>query len=206
MAKRCLLVLTLLCLCTLSAFSLSSGSAGNAGNVGNAGNKKNAGDEENFLSLDVYIAGIGARYERFLSPKFSLGVDVNVLTSFFIHTEFEAGVFARYYLWKGLYGELGLGFHIHGESEDKYLDSSYPIAVSVTTTGVAITPGLGWKFDPGKAGGFFIEPGISVPITIGKKSWAQAITTNGVKTTSYGGSESGVKVGFMIYCGLGWAF
>jgi hypothetical protein len=66
----------------------------------------------------------------------------------------------------------------------------------VTSTGVGVSPGIGWKLDPGKPGGFFIEPGISVPITIGKTSyWLAEIE-----------GEVGVSVGFIIYCGLGAAF
>jgi len=109
----------------------------------------------------------------------------------FIH-EREIGVFARYYLWKGLYGELGLGYHTHSGLED-ITEGTRTYSYLVVTSGVAISPGLGWKFDPGKAGGFFVEPGVIVPITIGKQDFGFE-------------QKPGVSTGFVLYCGLGFAF
>jgi hypothetical protein len=185
MAKRCLLILTLLCLCAFSAFSLSSGKKED---------KKgwNENNEKNFVSVDVYALGGGLRYERFLSPKLSVGADV--YWNIFLFTYgFEAGAFARYYplnngILKGLYGELGLGWGLHSYEETETQDY-YSVG------GVDISPSLGLKFDPGNAGGFFVEPGISIPITIGEKTnWRGS------------GKEFGAGIGFVVYCGLGWAF
>jgi hypothetical protein len=30
-----------------------------------------------------------------------------------------------------------------------------------TTTAAAITPGIGWKIDVGKSGGFYLQPGLA---------------------------------------------
>ena len=154
------------------------------------------GGKKNFVSADLGILVAGARYERIILPKLSVGADFYWANSFIIFNELEAGVFVRYYLWKGLFGELGLGFHTHtGVEEAKY--QGYTLgAGSVTATGFGITPAIGWKFDPGKDGGFFLEPVVRVPITIGEKttSW------------SYYESEIGASVGFVLSLGLGWAF
>ncbi|MDR2808793.1 MAG: hypothetical protein LBB43_07300 [Spirochaetaceae bacterium] len=150
------------------------------------------GGKKNFVSVDLGILLAGARYERFLTQKISVGANVYWANSFIIFNEFEIGLFARYYLWQGLFGELGLGFHNHSGTEARG-DGTDGV---FSTTGVSITPTVGWKFDPGNAGGFFVEPGISVPITIGQKSeWMSSEE-----------SEVGVSAGFVLFCGLGWAF
>jgi hypothetical protein len=157
------------------------------------------GGKKNFVSADLGLIVAGGRYERLLTPKLSVGVDAYWSNSFIIFNEIEAGLFARYYLFGGFYGELGVGYHIHSGTEEttyKVANVEFTAEGLVTTSGVAISPGIGWKFDPGKAGGFFVEPGISVPITIGEKSyWLGTIE-----------SETGVSVGVILYCGLGWAF
>jgi hypothetical protein len=141
------------------------------------------GGKKNFASVDLGLIVGGARYERLLTPKISVGADFYWASSFIIWNELEAGVFGRYYIWKGLFGELGLGFHTQ--------------TGAVLTTGFGITPAIGWKFDPGKDGGFFVEPVVRIPITIGEK-----------ETSGWGWHESepGASVGFVLSCGLGWAF
>jgi hypothetical protein len=118
-----------------------------------------------------------------------VGVDASVHGT--LSVELELGTFARYYLWKGLHGELGLGYHWYHE-EDIIIQEQGTELVNAWRSGVAISPGVGWKFDPGEAGGFFIEPGISVPITIGQKSIS--------------GDETGVSAGFLVYFGFGGSF
>jgi hypothetical protein len=157
------------------------------------------GGKKNFASADVGFVVGGARYERLLTPKISVGADFYWANSFIIFNELEAGAFARYYLWKGLFGELGLGFHTHTGVETveaTFMGTTYTDTTSVLTTGFGITPAVGWKFDPGKGGGFFLEPVVRVPITIGEK------------TSGWGfyESEVGASVGFTLSVGLGWAF
>jgi hypothetical protein len=155
------------------------------------------GGAKNFVSGDVGLLMFGVRYERLLSPKLSVGADFYWANSFFYFTELDVGVFARYYLFKGLFGELGLGYHRHtGIGDVDFGGASYNGLI--TTSGFGISPGVGWKFDVGSEGGFFIEPGLSIPITIGKKSVAA--------WSVYKSDDIGVGVGFVIYCGLGWAF
>jgi hypothetical protein len=153
------------------------------------------GGKKNFVSADLGVILAGARYERLLTSKISVGADFYWANSFIIFNELEAGLFGRYYIWNGLFAELGLGYHIHSGIEDteyEYLGSTYTEPDLVATNGFAVSPGLGWKFDPGKAGGFTIEPGIAVPITIGTKD--------------YGDDNFGVSTGFVIRVGLGFAF
>jgi hypothetical protein len=160
------------------------------------------GGKKNHIALDLGLLVAGARYERFLNSQFSVGGDVSWANSFILFNELEFGAFGRWYPWKGLYAELGLGFHIHtGAGEGTYSETVGGTTVSftgtglVTTAGVGITPGVGYKFDPGNPGGFYVEPGISVPITIGKQSyWTDLID-----------EDVGVKAGFVLFCGLGWA-
>ena len=72
----------------------------------------NWGGKKDFASIDLYIIGGGARYEHLLTPKISAGADFYYLeNSFSESNKFEMGLFGRYYIWKGLFGELGLGFH-----------------------------------------------------------------------------------------------
>jgi hypothetical protein len=171
--------------------------------------QENWGGKKNFASADLGLIVGGARYERLLTPKISVGADFYWANSFIIFNELDAGVFGRYYIWKGFFAELGLGFHTHtgnGEFEYEYTwwdgsKDTYKTEGVITTTGFGISPGLGWKFDPGKAGGFFVEPGISVPITIGAQIGDPIIGL--VSDYDLG---AGVSVGFILHVGLGWAF
>ncbi|MDR0301071.1 MAG: hypothetical protein LBI04_02025, partial [Treponema sp.] len=63
--------------------------------------------------------------------------------------------------------------------------------------GFAITPEVGWKFDVGEKGKFFVSPGLKIPITIGRYTYG------------YWWDEQkkwGVMFGVVAYCGLGYAF
>jgi hypothetical protein len=152
------------------------------------------GGDKNFVSVELGVITAGARYERLITPKLSAGVNFYWANSFIIFNELEAGLFARYYIWRGLFGELGLGFHTHTGTKD--VDYGlYTAKTAVTTTGFGISPGLGWKFDPGRDGGFFVEPGVIIPITIGKDQEFVGVESKSV----------GVGVGFVLFCGLGWA-
>ena len=165
------------------------------------------GGAKNFVSGEVGLVTAGARYERLLTPNISIGGVFYWNTFFIIFNELEIGAFGRYYIYKGLYAELGLGFHIHTGTMKytySYIDE-YGVNVTGETewfgarTGFAISPGLGWKFDPGKPGGFFLAPGFSVPITFGK---AADYYYFGQDTKP----KSIVSAGFVLYCSLGYAW
>jgi hypothetical protein len=76
------------------------------------------GGKKNFVSADLGLLVAGLRYERLLSPKLSVGVDAYWANAFILFNELEAGLFARYYLFGGFYGELGVGYHVHSGIED----------------------------------------------------------------------------------------
>jgi len=153
------------------------------------------GGAKNFVSGDVGLITFGARYERLLTPKIGIGAVAYWNTLFIIFHEIEIGAFGRYYIWQGLFAELGLGFHFHMGSI-KYSYEGNSGKTWGTRTGLSISPGVGYKFDPGKAGGFFVAPGITVPITLGKTGALWAGDPR----------KFGVSVGFIPYCSLGYAF
>jgi hypothetical protein len=157
---------------------------------------KAAASKGNWVSAEVSLIGIGARYERMLSPNLSVGANVYWSSLFFLWNELEAGAFARYYPWgKNFFVGAGLGFHIHTAITD---EGNWGL-VYENITGAAITPELGWKIDVGNTGGFFIQPGIRLPITLGVKE----------KEGFFGDENDGefsVGVGFIAYFGLGFAF
>jgi hypothetical protein len=112
--------------------------------------------------------------------------------SFFLWNELEAGVSARFYPWgKNFFVGAGLGFHIHTTLEDGAFKNM---------TGAAITPEIGWKIDVGNTGGFFIQPGIKMPITLG------VIEVSDTFVNDDDDGSFGVGVGVIPYFGLGIAF
>jgi hypothetical protein len=75
---------------------------------------------------------------------------------------------------------------------------SYTESLPTIWRGFLVRPGIGWKFDPGRPGGFFIEPHIAVPIVIGTKEADSGL--------QYDESASGTAVGFILRVALGYAF
>jgi hypothetical protein len=152
----------------------------------------------NWISGEVSLLGAGVRYERMLTPNWSIGANAYWSSLFFFWNELGIDVSARYYPWgKIFFAGLGLGFHQHWgtfsfRDTDLYGGSYTWFGV---ITGAAITPEVGWKIDVGSAGKFFLQPGIKLPITLGSLK-------------EYNGHGGGFRVGFGItpYFGLGYAF
>ncbi|MDR0527073.1 MAG: hypothetical protein LBG79_04570 [Spirochaetaceae bacterium] len=176
---------------------------------GLAAQEKTAAVKKVWLSGEVSLVGAGARGEFMLGPKMSLGLNTYWTSAFFIFNDIDINAVARFYPWgKKFYAGLGVGFGIHsglspvkGKWDVDGTKVEYPDDGSsylVTLTGVDITPELGWKIDIGKAGGFFINPLVQVPITIGQE---KAAVLFGPEPTRFG-----VGVGFRAACGFGWAF
>ncbi|MDR0760761.1 MAG: hypothetical protein LBF74_11760 [Treponema sp.] len=146
--------------------------------------EKSANVKNNWISAELNLMGGGAQYERMFGPKLSAGVDVYWNSLLFFWNEVEAGLFVRYYPWGSVFfAEAGLGYHIHTAIGG--VDGLEFIAAA------AITPSVGWKIDVGKTGGFFIQPGIRLPVTLGINRWT---------------GKFGVGIGFVPYFGLGGAF
>ena len=138
----------------------------------------------NWLSAELSLLGGGARYERMLGPNFSIGANIYFNTLFLFWNELEFGLFGRFYPWgKTFFAEIGLGYHVH--------TSLFVTDVATAIEGGSFTPAVGWKIDVGNPGGFFIQPGIRLPITFGLNQVTE---------------EFGVGVGIVLYIGLGGAF
>ena len=171
-----------------------------AGGVSAQANVKN-----NWLSGEVSLVGVGLRYEYMLGPKFSLGVNAYLHTLFFWN-DWGFNANARFYPFgKAFFAELGAGLGFHSGFQDityivdgrEYTDPENWVGI----TGFCLVPSIGWKLDVGGPGGFFINPGIKLPITMGQKELVASFWWD-----NYYKSEFGVGVGFLIYCGFGYAF
>jgi len=182
---------------------------------------------KNFLSGEVSFFGAGARYEYMLNDKMSIGPNVYWSTLFF-SADFEVGGSFRFYPWGknilGLFFGAGLGFHInwgwgnfpytydnydrygyygyYGSRTHRIVSGSDPYGMTI---GAAISPEVGLKIDFGKPGGFFIQPGIKVPITFGAGIPLIGGAFGGVYDYEVKGSFH-VGFGIVPYCGLGFAF
>lgn len=215
MAKKIILGLAL-------ALVVAGGVFAQEGASGSAGIK-------NWISGEVNIFGPGVRYEHMLTDKMSIGANAYWSTTWW-RSDFEVGASFRYYVWKQLlFVGGGLGFHMNwGRYKYKYgygYDYDYDYydydylyygyygyrgASNIITRerghviGVAITPDVGFRIDVGDAGGFFLSPGIKVPITLGayrptNYSWLLG-EGNRLK------SQFKVGVGVVAYLGLGYAW
>ena len=151
---------------------------------------------DNWIQGELGLLGVGVRYERMLNSQWSVGANIYWSSFFIIWNELGIDATARYYPWgTNFFVGLGLGFHTHtGTAEETYKGKKY--SEWVTITGVALTPEVGWKIDVGEEGGFYVQPGIKIPITIGK----QDAIVSGAKT------KTSVGFGVVPYCGLGYAF
>ena len=155
----------------------------------------------NWISGELSFLGAGARYERMLGPKFSVGANVYWNSFFLLWNELEVGISARFYPWgKNFLLGLGLGFHTHSGTFD--YESTDPIYGKQTLTwfgeitGAAITPEIGWKIDVGQPGSFFLQPGVKIPITLGSlKGYDESMP-----------NEFRVAYGIVPYFGMGYAF
>ncbi|MCL2601435.1 MAG: hypothetical protein FWD91_01330, partial [Treponema sp.] len=149
------------------------------------------GDLINWASLELNFVGYGVRYERMLSSQLSVGANFYSNGGILLGsgTSLGVGAFVRYYPWTGnFFAGAGVGYHTI-EKADIVNNKD----VIVSTTGIAITPEVGWRIDVGYKGGFYVQPGIRVPISFG---------------VSNAPDEDGIQndVGFTPYLSLGWAF
>jgi hypothetical protein len=165
---------------------------------------------ENWISGEISFFGIGARYERMLTNEISIGANAYWNSFFFLWNEAEIGGSFRYYVLPIFFVGAGLGFHIHtGTMEYEYKEDpicyyGYCLGESKTYTGtwwgsisgLAITPEAGWRIDVGDSGGFFLQPGLKIPITLGMKETYLSLEDE----------EFGVGFGIVPYLGMGYAF
>jgi hypothetical protein len=152
------------------------------------------------VSAELSLVGIGGRFEYMLTPKFSVGANAYWSSACFIFYDIGFNGVARLYPWgKTFYGGLGLGNGTHTGMEpftDESSDPPVDVVILTSKSGFDIVPELGWKIDVGQPGGFFLNPQIQLPLTLGK-------------ATEIGGTyegDFGVSVGFRVALGLGWSF
>jgi len=159
---------------------------------------------ENWVSGEISIFGLGVRYERMLEPSFSVGAEAYFNSLFFLWNDWGFIGFVRYYPAKPLFFlELGAGYNYHtGFGKYKYKDTDgteETLSDWIETSGFVISPGMGFKIDMRKPGGFFVQPGVKLPITLGTQEPVIAGWNNR-------NSKFGSSIGFIIYCGLGYGF
>jgi hypothetical protein len=165
--------------------------------------EKTANVKRNWISGELSLIGAGLRYEFMINDKLSVGVNTYWTSLFLFFNDIGANVVGRFYPWgKNFYAGLGLGLGIHSGVEDFKKDGktiSNTALNIVTRTGVDIVPELGWKIDVGNPGGFFLNPVIQIPFTLGTQKMA----------VSYLGDvegDFGMSFGFRAAFGMGYSF
>jgi len=158
---------------------------------------------DNWLSGELSIFGGGARYERMLNGNMSIGANFYYSTLILFNELGLDASFRFYPTGKTFFLGIALGYHWHTTVKDGNLLDI------ISVEGIGITPELGWKIDVGAEGGFYLQPGIKLPLTIGEKTFSENVWRN----DGYGEypvwtekTEPGVGFGFVPYFGMGFAF
>jgi len=173
---------------------------------GSGSSSSGSSDVKNYISGEVHFFGAGVRYERMLTDRMSIGANVyykymGFFDSWFLgKNEFEAGGSFRFYITPMFFVGSGLGFHLH----QGWYDYDYGWGITGTwwgnLYGVSISPDVGMKIDFGDKGGFFLQPGIKIPITFGVRDEYYYNYLYGTDSTF------GVAFDILPYFGLGFAF
>ena len=118
-----------------------------------------------FSWMDGFYSGFGLRYEYVIFPSFTVGGYSHFNFPLgYKGISFGLGAFGRWYPNSvRFFMEVGLGYG-HQRLGYKTHDYSY----KEVQNGFDVVPGFGWTIDIGKRGGFYISPGLKVPLTIGK--------------------------------------
>ena len=134
-----------------------------------------ATDLKNWVSGEAGLFGLSIRYERILNRNFSVGALLSANFNYFGLFDYGIQTTLRWYPWGGrFFSELGIGFgHIdvfHDHYDYYHYDFGYIEECTYSEiNGLRLSPTIGWKFDVGKPGGFFISPMVSIPLVIGRK-------------------------------------
>jgi len=116
--------------------------------------ERQANVRNNWISGSAGLLGAGASFERMLNSHFS--IEIHAYASLFmplILINLGAGGGIRYYpQGRIFFVGLGFGYQVYA-------------TIGVGGHGFGITPEVGWKVDVGEEGGFFIQPGIRMPLT-----------------------------------------
>jgi hypothetical protein len=154
---------------------------------------------KNWIYGQVGFFNFGAGYERVLTPLFSVGGEAYWNSFFLIWNNYAVEGFGKIYPFRnvGFYAKVGVGYgQITG---GLFIDDYYDVA------GLLVDPGIGFKIDPGRAGGFFLEPKLSVPLVFGVSEYLV------YRPTYYGGyyayeNRFRLGVNFVVALAMGFAF
>jgi len=173
-------------LCLVLAVVMVSGVFAQSGNI------------KNWISGEVSLLGAGVRYEYMLKPNISIGGSSYWNTFFLIWSDWGIDFSFRYYPGKIFYFGVGAGFH-----QQWTIFSVLSGGRFGNVMGLAITPEVGWKIDVGSPGGFFVSPGMKLPISLGV-NWQRGY----YGYYGYGDYNRGFGWGisFIAYVGLGYAW
>jgi uncharacterized protein YbjQ (UPF0145 family) len=149
------------------------------------------GVKNNWLSAEINLLGVGARYERMLNSGMSIGANIYYQAeNFMLSNELGIDLTARFYLGRIFYIGAGLGFHSFSTMREYWheWDDGWDIQGEWRDewefyTGFAITPDIGVKINLGNSG-LYMEPGVKIPIIL---------------------SEI-LALGIIPYVGIGWSF
>jgi hypothetical protein len=100
------------------------------------------------------------RYELMLNPSFSIGAYV------YYEFSFGIGITGRWYPFsKSFFLELGAGYNkLYFNNIYFDHDTGRWVKRIEDLNGIDIIPGLGWRIDVGKPGGFYITPSVKFPV------------------------------------------
>jgi hypothetical protein len=159
MTKRIFLLLIVFVIITGGIFSQEAERAKNTG------------------ALSFSFIGIGASYERMLTKHFSVTLDIAYTTLFVFLDDFTAAIKGRWYPGaKAFFLELGLGYgNMVGAAGSAIAFLTWiftaglagDVSNNLRTQGLLVSPGLGWKFDPGKPNGIVIPVNLGIDIVFG---------------------------------------
>ncbi|MDR0512653.1 MAG: hypothetical protein LBG93_06085 [Treponema sp.] len=115
---------------------------------------------DNWISFEgTLLVGVGLQYERMLNSRFSLVVNARANLLFPAVLDVGLAAMVRYYPWeRSFFAGLGLGYQL------------LAVPCGGGFYGLGLTPEVGWKLDIGEEGGFFIQPGIRLPIVFAVRS------------------------------------
>jgi len=135
--------------------------------------------QSHWISLEHEGIGGGLRYEYVITPIFTVGgcfsynaLDLPTINR--LSNIFSFGATARWYPFAGkFFVELSLGVSIFQSYEEVY-------GYYNDMAGFCIAPGLGWTWDVGKAGSWFLAPGARFPIIFGDEVYFTIVPYFGI--------------------------
>ena len=171
--------------------------------------EKFANAKNNWISTELSLGNIGLRYERMLSQKISLGVNV-FYNLFWDRDAFGIDASLHFYPWgKTFFIGCALGYQFFSSttvSQYHFFDVTETEAHTTTFSGPAITPEIGWKIDVGNVGGFYLLLGCAIVFPVGNINNTVEITGNSFAYQKVYFGEFIMLASRIFYVGMGFAF